>query len=86
MATKIAGYLSYYEHRRYAKKYPGMQSFVVATVTQTRSRAEQLRRDLHPLIPRAARMAYPFIAFEDLGLERLMPEIEYRAKITCNTA
>jgi hypothetical protein len=51
-----------------------MKSFVVATVTQTRSRAKELRRDLHPLIPRAAREAYPFIPFEDLTLTSLVPK------------
>jgi Replication-relaxation len=71
MAAKIQGYLSYYEHHRYDKKYPSMKSFTVATVTQTRSRAEELRRDLQPLIPHGARAAYPFIPFEDLTLASL---------------
>jgi hypothetical protein len=74
MAAKIQGYLSYYEHRHYAKKYPNMKSFTVATVTQTRSRAEELRRDLHPLIPHGARAAYLFIPFEDLTLASLVPK------------
>jgi hypothetical protein len=74
MVTKITGYLGYYERRRHTKKYPGMKSFVVATVTQTRSRAEELRRDLHPLIPRAAREAYPFVAVEDLTITSLVPK------------
>jgi Replication-relaxation len=73
MAAKINGYVTYHGQRRHTKKYPGMQSFVVATVTQTRSRAEELRNDLHPLIPRAAREAYPFIPFEDLTLTSLVP-------------
>jgi len=73
MAAKIQGYLTYHGLRRHAAKYPGMQSFIVATVTQTRSRAEELRRDLQPLIPQAARPAYPFIAFEDLTLPALLP-------------
>jgi hypothetical protein len=76
MAAKIQGYLTYHGLRRHTKKYPGMQSFIVATVTQTRSRADELRRDLHPLIPRAAQAAYPFIAFEDLTLERITPELD----------
>jgi hypothetical protein len=73
MAAKITAYVAYYERRGHAKKYPGMHSFVVATVTQTKSRAEELRRDLQCLIPRAARAAYPFIGFEDLTLTSLMP-------------
>jgi hypothetical protein len=75
MAAKIQGYLTYHGLRRHVTKYPGMQSFTVATITQTRSRANELLRDLHPLIPRAALLAYPFIAFEDLTLERLAPEL-----------
>ncbi len=75
MATKIVGYLAYYEHDGHRRKHPGMRSFIVATVTQTRQRAEELRKDLHPLIPRAAsRDAYLFIPFEDLNLESLLPK------------
>jgi len=75
MAGKIAAYLAYYEQGRHAKKYPGMQTFLVATVTQTRSRADELRNDLHALIPHSAwRQAYPFIAFEDLAIETLLPK------------
>lgn len=73
MAAKIEGYLAYYNRRQYIKKHPGMHSFMVATVTQTRSRAEELRKDLHPLVPRAAREAYLFIPFEDLTLASLVP-------------
>jgi protein involved in plasmid replication-relaxation len=81
MAAKVAGYVCYYDQRLHARKYPGMRSFLVATVTQTRPRAEELRKDLHPLIPRsAARDAYLFIAFEDLTLAKLLP------KAAANTA
>jgi hypothetical protein len=74
MAGKINGYVAYYDQRLHARKYPGMRSFLVATVTETRSRAEELRKDLHPLIPRsAARDAYLFIAFEDLTFPSLLP-------------
>jgi hypothetical protein len=75
MAGKINGYVACYDQRLHAQKYPGRRSFLVATVTETRSRAEELRRDLHPLIPRsAARDAYLFIAFEDLTLATLLPK------------
>lgn len=74
MAAKITGYLAYYEQEAYRKKYPGMRSFIVATVTQTRARAEELRKDLHPMIPHAAsRDAYLFIPFEDLAITLLLP-------------
>jgi uroporphyrinogen-III synthase len=63
----------------YRQKYPGIHSFVVATVTQTPERAEALRKDLHPLIPHAAsRDAYLFISFEDLGLGSLLPKAAAR--------
>jgi hypothetical protein len=76
MATKIAGYVAYYKRESYRAKYPGMKSFLVATVTQTRSRAEELRKDLLPLIPNlAAREAYLFIPFADLALPSLLPKV-----------
>jgi hypothetical protein len=79
MAGKINGYVAYYDQRLHARKYPSMRSFLVATVTETRSRAE-LRKDLHPLIPRsAARDAYLFIAFEDLTLGSLLPKAAAKA-------
>jgi hypothetical protein len=74
MAAKIAGYVAYHERRLHAKQYPGMQSFIVATVTETRSRAEELRKDLQSLIPPGARHAYLFIPFEDLRLSSLLPK------------
>ena len=75
MATKIAGYVAYYEQERHILKYPGMRAFLVATVTQTRGRAQELRKDLHPLIPHvASRDAYLFIPFEDLTLGNLLPK------------
>lgn len=75
MAKKISAYLAYYDQGRHSKKYPDMQTFTVATITQTRSRADELRADLHALIPRARwRDAYPFIAFENLSLQSLVPK------------
>jgi hypothetical protein len=75
MAAKIAGYVAYYDQRLHTRKYPGMRSFLVATVTETRSRAQELRKGLHPLIPHAAsRDAYLFTAFEDLTLATLLPK------------
>jgi hypothetical protein len=80
MAAKITAYVAYYDQRLHARKYPGMRSFTVATVTETRARAEELRKDLHPLIPRsAARDAYLFIPFEDLTLATLLPKAAAKA-------
>jgi hypothetical protein len=75
MAAKIEGYLAYHDRRLHARKYPGMRSFVVATVTATRLRADELRKGLSPLIPHAARQAYLFIPFEDLTLASLLPKV-----------
>jgi len=73
MAQKFAGYLAYYEQGLHVRKYPGMQAFTVATITQTRARADALRKDLHPLIPHVAwRDAYLFIPFEDLTLDAVL--------------
>jgi hypothetical protein len=43
MAGKIAGYLPYYEQGLYKPKIPCMQGFLATTVTETRSRAGELR-------------------------------------------
>jgi len=76
MAAKIAGYVAYYDAGGYRQKYRGMRAFIVATVTQTRERAEELRKDLHPRIPHAAsRDAYLFIPFEDLTHASLLPKV-----------
>jgi len=79
MAAKIAGYVAYHEQRLHAKKYPGMQSFIVATVTETRPRAAELQKDLEPLIPHAARHAYLFLPFEDISLASLLPKAASKA-------
>jgi len=77
MAEKLAGYRAYHHQGRHTKKYPEMTTFIVATITETRSRADALRNDLHPMIPRPSwRAAYRFIAFEDLSLGSLFT---YRA-------
>lgn len=75
MGAKIAGYLAYYEQGRHARKYPGMRAFHVATVTETRRRAQELQKGLRPLIPTAAaRDAYLFVPVEDLTLASLLPK------------
>jgi Replication-relaxation len=73
MALKIAGYQNYFQKAIYARKYAGMKFFQVATVTETRARAASLAADLQRIIPAASRRAYPFVAFEDLTLEALLP-------------
>lgn len=72
MEQKIRGYLAYHRTQRYAQKYPGMKTFQVLTVTETRSRAQYLEMHLSPLLPTGpARRAYGFVAFEDLRLDDL---------------
>lgn len=74
MLTKLDAYLEYYRQGLHLRKYPRMNAFMVATITQTRARADALRKDLHPSIPHAAwREAYPFIAIQDLTLKALLP-------------
>ena len=73
MAAKVNGYVNYFQKGLYVRKYPGMKFFQVATVTETRARAERLREDLQGIIPPASRSAYPFVAFEDLTIESLIP-------------
>lgn len=80
MAGKIEAYVRYHEQRLQARKYPGMHSFIVATVTETRARADELRKDLHPLIPRSAsRDAYLFISFKEVTLATLLPKATAKA-------
>jgi hypothetical protein len=75
MATKIEGYVAYHQQGLHTRKYPGMRSFLVATVTRTPSRAAELGKDLLPSIPHTAwRDAYLFIPFEDLTLAALLPK------------
>jgi hypothetical protein len=75
MKQKISGYLNYFQKGLYRAKYPGMKTFGVATVTETRQRAESLHADLAGIIPPSSRRAYPFMAFEDLSIEALAPGV-----------
>jgi hypothetical protein len=72
MATKIAGYLGYYEKGLHMRKYRGMPSFLVATVTQTQFRAAELRKDLQAIIREdefTERLLVPF--FQRMGFHRV---------------
>jgi Replication-relaxation len=75
MTQKITGYLNYFQQGLYRRKYPGMKTFGVATITETSARAASLSADLAPILPPASRRAYPFIAFEDLFLASLIPQL-----------
>jgi hypothetical protein len=75
MREKITGYAAYFQQQRHTKKYPGMKVFRVATITQTRGRADGLAGEFRGMMQPAWLAAYPVIAFEDLRLEALMPEL-----------
>jgi hypothetical protein len=82
MEQKIRAYLAYHQQQRYAAKYPGMETFLVVTVTETRGRAKALQQDLHALLPTAkSRRAYLFVPLEDLALELLLPTASASAQI-----
>ena len=61
MREKITGYAAYFQQQRHVKKYPGMKVFRVATITETRGRAEATRQanfrsdDAQPLDSRPIR-------------------------------
>jgi len=76
MREKIAGYIAYFHQRLHLKKYEGMKVFRVLTATITRGRAEELAKEYGTMMRPDWLPAYPTIAFTDLGLENLMPEME----------
>jgi hypothetical protein len=71
IALKIKAYAAYHQQQRHVAKH-GVSHFQVVTVTQTRARAENLRKELHPTMSAAQRRAYGFIALEDLTLNALV--------------
>jgi len=75
MRDKITGYAAYFQQQRHIKKYDDMKVFRVATITETRGRADGLAAEFREMMQPAWRAAYPVIAFEDLKLETLMPEL-----------
>jgi Replication-relaxation len=80
MREKITGYTAYFQQQRHVKKYADMKVFRVATITETRGRADGLAAEFQAMMPAAWLAAYPVIAFEDLTLERLMPEIAHETE------
>jgi len=80
MRDKITGYAAYFHQQRHRKKYDWMKLFRVATITETRGRAEGLVGEFRAMMRPEWLAAYPVIAFEDLTLETLMPELLHEAK------
>jgi len=75
MREKVTGYSAYFQQRRHLAKFEGMDFFRVATVTATRGRADGLAAEFKSMMPARWAAAYPVIAFDDLTLERLAPEL-----------
>lgn len=80
MREKIAGFAAYFHQRLHLKKYEGMKAFRVLTATETRRRAGELAEEFATMMRTDWLAAYPVIAFEDITLERLMPELQQSAK------
>jgi len=73
MIQKIQGYVAYHDQQRFTARYPGMKTFSVATITETRRRAQELQDALHPILPTAkSRRAYRFLPVEHLTPEALI--------------
>ena len=75
MREKITGYAAYFQQQLHTKRYTGMKVFRVATITETRGRAEGLCAEFGAMMPATWLPAYPVIPFEDLTIERLIPEL-----------
>ena len=75
MREKISGYAAYFQQQCHVKKYEGMKVFRVATITETRGRAKGLTDEFRNMMPQAWLTAYPVIAFQDLTMLTLMPEL-----------
>ncbi len=71
IALKIKAYAAYHQQQRHVAKF-GMNYFQVAIVTQTKTRAENLKAELHQGMSTAQQRAYHFIALEDLTLDALV--------------
>jgi Replication-relaxation len=75
MRDKITGYAAYFHQQLHLKKFDGIKLFRVATITESRGRAHGLAEEFRGMMPPTWFAAYPVIAFEDLTLELLMPEL-----------
>jgi hypothetical protein len=75
MREKITGYSAYYQQQLHLKKYEGMKAFRVATVTETRGRADGLAAEFRAMMQPSWLLAYPVLSLPELTLEALMPEV-----------
>jgi hypothetical protein len=70
IALKIKAYAAYHQQQRHVAKF-GMNYFQVAIITNTRARAQNLKKDLHSGMSVAQQRAYHFASLEDLTIETL---------------
>jgi hypothetical protein len=82
MRDKVTAYMHYFSQRRHTEKFKGMKAFRVVTVAETRGRAASLAADFKTLMPETWWRAYPVVAFEDLTLETIVPELRDRNRMT----
>src|SRR5262249_13821679 len=75
MKQKGSGYINYFQQQKHTKKYPGMKSFRVVTVTETKGRAKELIETFRSMMEPAWLPWYPVIPFEELTLQALVPQI-----------
>lgn len=76
MRSKVKGYQAYFHQRSYKHKYPDMELFRVATITETRGRAQSLLTEFRELMPASWSAAYPVLALQDLNnIDVLIPEL-----------
>jgi hypothetical protein len=80
MKDKITGYAAYFQQQRHIEKYDDMKVFRVATITETRGRADGLTGEFREIMQPAWLAAYPVISIENLTLKALMPELGRETK------
>jgi len=71
LAQKIKAYAAYHQQQRHVTKF-GIDYFQVAVITQTRTRAENLRAELYAPMSTAQRRAYHFVSVHELSAEVLL--------------
>jgi hypothetical protein len=78
IALKVKAYAAYHQQQRHVAKF-GMNYFQVAIITNTRTRAENLKAELHQGMSSGQQRAYHFISLEDLTLDVLVADVEKAA-------
>jgi len=71
ITQKLKAYAAYHEQQRHVAKF-GIRYFHVVVVTQTKTRAKNLREELHSPMSAAQRRAYHFISLDELSADELL--------------